>query len=406
MRRRVLVLIEALVLLGLVGCSDKPLASSAAKASKGLTFPIDKLPGDAVVIQVNGKAITKDDYNRWLRMKELTYRLKNRIQLSGVPAGKAGEDFVKFMTVSRVRMIGELVRRELTRQYAEKNGIQATDDLILQAEGRFAAAFSLPTNQLQAVLDRKFSPYDAKALRSLIDAEAIEEGCVRKFATNDVVHVSEQEAAERLKQIKEGNALADKKNAEQRERALAAKKEILGGKYFAEVTERCADLAKEHGKKWETFELGEFTADDPLARWLTSAKAGDISDPIDMDDGLAIVGLVRVYEGKAPEGMEAQTQYEVVRCTFYAYEKREVIEDLAQLAEVLREARRLEALKALGEKLLNEAKIEFPRGEKVFRPANRKGGLGKKDKDKKKKKAQRPGPFKENLKKDKKGKVK
>lgn len=381
----------------LSGCSDKAIDPSATPKAKRSPFAIDRLSKETSVLSVNGHNITQGDYRRWLGAKDLLYRLKNKLPVKGEIRGKAGENYVKFRNVARVRMVGELVRRELTRQYAVSNNVAATPALVRGCEEKFARALDLPPEKFRESILQKCGSAGAGLIDELIGVDALSAACIRRFATNDLDKVTKEEAAERLRLTHEYNARAEKQNAEQRQRALAAKKEILGGKYFADVTERCADLFKEHGKKWETFVLSDFQADEPLGRWLSAAKAGDISDPIDMDDGLAIVGLLRVYEVTLPGEETKQTQYDTVRCTFYAYDKYQVTEDLDVLAGLMVEERREMAMEELGKKLLGEAKIDFPHGEAIFRPVNRKNAV---------RKEQRPGPFKENLKNQKRAKKK
>lgn len=387
------------VVLALSGCSDRASAPSSAPSSappaKNVPFAVDKLSKDTVILTINGQNVTQGDYAHWLRAKELLYRLKNRLPVTGKIDGKAGEDFSKFRNTARVRMVGELVRRELTRQYAVSNKVTASTALIENSKRQFGEVLGIQSEKLRAVLTKKCGKEGAELIEEMIAADALSAACIRNFATNDLDRVTKEEAAERLRITHEYNARVDKNNAAQRERALAAKKEMLDGKYFADVTERCADLFKEHGKKWETFVLSDFQADDPLALWLAQAKAGDISDPIDLDDGLAIVGLLRAYDVTPPGEKESQRQYDTVRCTFYAYDKYEVTEDLDELAELMVQQRREIATQELGKVLLDAAAIEFPLGEGIFRPGNRKKARAAK-------KPARPGPFKENLKKTKK----
>ena len=74
-------------------------------------------------------------------------------------------------------------------------------------------------------------------------------------------------------------------------------------------------------------ELAELEASDPFAQWLARAEVGDISQPIDFDDGLAIVGLVsKVKSDSSIHPGEEADMYEVVRVLFKAYVPREMLE--------------------------------------------------------------------------------
>ena len=113
--------------------------------------------------------------------------------------------------------------------------------------------------------------------------------------------------------------------------------------------------------------LDDFEGDDPLLKWLLSAKVGDISDPIDLDDGVSIVGLKMIYEAEPAEnGKPAVMEYDLVRCCFYAYEKFEVIEDRNDLIEDMIEMRREMLMEELRKKLTESVKIEFPSGRNLF----------------------------------------
>ena len=89
---------------------------------------------------------------------------------------------------------------------------------------------------------------------------------------------------------------------------------------------------------------------------------------LDFDDGLAIVGLKYIdEEGLAEEGKEPEKEYELVRCTFFAYDKLEDFDDRKELAEDILRERRKDALRELGMRLITAAKVEFPYGDGIFR---------------------------------------
>ena len=113
--------------------------------------------------------------------------------------------------------------------------------------------------------------------------------------------------------------------------------------------------------------LDELDSEDPLLHWLVRAEVGDISDPIEMDDGISIVGLKMKHEMENPEPGEPNIwDYELVRCAFYAYEKLDEIEDHDELVEDMLSARRRFAMEELRKKLVEKAVIEFPSGQNLF----------------------------------------
>ena len=81
------------------------------------------------------------------------------------------------------------------------------------------------------------------------------------------------------------------------------------------------------GESWQVVELSDFEADEPLAKWLMTARPGDISDPLDLEDGISIVGLRMVYDDEEDEGESPEKQYSLVRCAFHAFQEFEEVED-------------------------------------------------------------------------------
>ena len=374
------------------------------KKSSTFYFPVDELAPTTVVIRINGKAVTQSDYMDWYRLKMDIFRRKNKIKRN--KKTKALSDFAK---VCRSKMCFDLVRRELFLQYSASNGVALTAARSEKAARTLAMKIGQKNGDLDAIV-KEFGDHYGPLLIAAVRDEELMRACVEVSSTNNLLKVSHEEAVAQMERIKAMNKKAKKQNVVQRERALATRQEILAkvsaqstnvvsdlvndmmtvslpGKsemdfksnsavafatIFAEVTAANADLEKDDGEEWDTLELGELQADDELAKWLMTAKPGDISEPLDMDDGLAIVGLKSKYMGEAPEGIKPQMQHEVVRCTFFAYEEYEEPDSLDELIKIMLEERRRKATTALVNNLINGAKIDYPLGEEIFKHVRRK----------------------------------
>lgn len=372
-----------LIVTSLTGCpqqkgedgSGKEKSKRSAEASSGggalsvkkkSRYPVDDLAATAVVIKVNGQPITQADYRKWFKLRDRIYRAMQRLS----PTEK-NDKTAAFARDSRQHVLFELIRRELMRQEAERLGVVVDEKRIRRLEKEFMEAIHRPKEPFSSI-GKYFEEPWGTALRESIFKDARESATLEKSTTNNLVSVTDEEVDRYIKYIKEWNKEAEAKNKVQREKALKAKHDILNGGYFYAITTNRADLAKEDGLDWQTVELGEFQADEPLAKWLMTAKPGDISDPIDMEDGLAIVGLKAAYMGDAPPDSPPAMQYELVRCTFYAYDKYDEPEDRAEFARDVVKERRKVALEALGKRLWDSAKIEFPYGVKIFKPRAKK----------------------------------
>ena len=363
MKKILLIVTLCALALLLAGCSDKDGgASSAAKAKKS-EYPIDNLPATSVVMRVNGQDITQADYASWYRLREKIYRATYRLSPT-----ETSDQTRNFIRDNRARMIGELLRRELMRQEADRLGVTVPEENIRRLEKRFMATIRRKDEPFDKV-DKLFGTEDAKALRKTLYMDARDVLCLEKATTNDLKNVSDQELDGYIERARKWNEEAEKKMAVQRERAMKAREEILNGGIFATVTSNRADLAKDDGGVWQSWTIAEAMEEsEALAKWLLTAKIGDISEPIDFEDGLAIVGLKYIdEEGLAEEGKEPEKEYELVRCTFFAYDKLEDFEDRKELAEDILKERRKDALRELGMRLMTAAKVEFPLGDGIFR---------------------------------------
>ncbi len=378
----------------IVGCSDKGdgvhsgknAAAAEGKKKPKSFFPVEYLAPTSVIMRINGAPITKADYAGWFRLRDRIFRATYRM------SQKEKNDRTRsFARDNRDRMLGELMRRELMRQEAERLGVEVPETEIRKLEKRFMSAIRHAGEPFENVT-KIFDAADVAMLKKTIYMDARDGLCLDKAVTNDLKQVSEKDIDDAIAFAKKWNEDADKKMAVQRERALKVRDEILNGGIFATITSNRADLAKDEGGLWQTWTLEEAMEEcEPLAKWLLTAQIGDISEPFDFEDGLAIVGLKGIEDDVEQEpGKPPAREYELVRCTFFAYDRLEEYDSRKELArEILKERRRL-AMRDLGERLIGAAKIEFPLGERIFYRQQANAAAGKKAK--KKQKGAKPKP--------------
>lgn len=358
--------------------AQKPATAQNAQKKKAKKpkspFAIDNLPTNTVVITVNGQGITQQEYEDWLRVKSklmLLQKKKKAKKFSLV-------EFTQSVLDSRFRIHGELIRCSMVRQYAETNGLKPAAEEVVKARKGLDGLWSRAKTAFPQPSDAE-AARDEGVIGTIAYMSALDDVCMRHVATNDLTRVTDAEIDAQLKWIEEWNKTADKKDAESREKAKKARAEILGGAYFADVAKKYAEVAPSEGADWETFELSEFQADEPIAQWLVTAKQGDVSEPIEMDDGYAIIGVRRILEGELDEedGRRSK-QYELVRCTFFAYEKIDPPTDREQFRKDMLAERRRSAFQELGMKLMDAYKVEYPRGTAIFEVAKKKKSVRQK----------------------------
>ena len=350
------------VLTALFGGCSREKAPGVYVADKKLT--IEEMRPSDVIMRVNGKAITKRDYVLYQNSFAKVYRMSRGISFDAESVGV--DDFVK----SNEQRIPEiLLKDELVRQAAAKEGVVATDDEV----EAFAAPIldACKTRKLGlAGTAAKMGGAEAKYFVESIKAGLLGEKLVDRLIEKEYTEVSSEELTNQLAHVRRFNENADRMNALAREKLLKAKAEILAGGSFAEVAEKYSELRPEQGKEWQTVDIDELIGEGEAAlkRWLLTANVGDISDPIDMDDGICIVGVVAKGEGELPQGVSgpAPLLYTLVRCTLYA--RQNMVElDEAESRKLLLDHKRQEWSKGLLKRLYDEAAIEFPNGSYLFK---------------------------------------
>ncbi len=390
----VILTISAFVLACFVGCKPKekkapppkkPVAeeqkSPKKKKAQKVKPVIDMLPATSVVVRVNGEDITKRDFAVW----ERTY-VKIFAMLHGWSPNTVNAEIKKFRHNNRSHVLDDLVTLALFRQYARAEGIEPDPKGLAQKEREFLRTVNKPKAKFADVA-ASFGEEEGEMLnRMVVQGGALTMAVLVRSTSNDLYRVTAQEFTNRINYVEKVNQDADASNAVVRARAMQAKKEILAGAIFADVAKKYADFAPEQGEEWETFQLDEFDGDNLFGQWLARSDTGDISDPLVLDDGIAIVGIKAKYESDLSESNKPPVYaYEVVRCVFYDYDKKDDFDgDRKSIERDMIRMRRLGAMNPLLSRLRDKAEIEFPCGHNLFYPPEKKSGKINKNKDKKK----------------------
>ena len=368
MRRTVYVVALWAFAVAVAGCSrDAGRGSAAASDSKpvyrSLVNPVIG-SGEAVVL-VNGEAISRADYDGWMDIRSRVYAMNQKLDPS-----KRHKKVAGYLKRTKDVALMDLVRRVAIRQYAEKRRLEIPEASVKAAERSFLKGIRNPGGGLDSFVG-KLPSGEAGLFRELIVSDARDEFCLTSWATNDFRKVTDTEVSNRLEVVREYNANVARMNAEAKAKAKAAKEEILAGASFASVVTNRAEIFKDQGVYYDTVELGEFDDDEPIFGFLTTAEAGDISDPLDFDDGIGIVGVLFKELGEVPEGVVPQMQYTLVRCMFNGYEELDEPEDPKLMRELLLERKLAEAREGFVREVLSDAKVELPFGKRLFSRAKK-----------------------------------
>lgn len=346
------------------GKSKQPQVEKAAPAKKPKPKTLfDRLSPTSVVVRVDKKyEVTKADLLAWWDA-----RVKVFVAGRGVGMADSADEARRYRASCRDRVLAELVRNTMILSYAEKRGITAKKSRIVAFEKKAMSEVKKPKMAF-ATFAKSLGVSEGEMFTRMIHEDALAEAVIETFATNDLYHVTEAEFSNRVAFVKSWNERTDATNKIVRLRAAQAKKEILAGGQFEDVAKKYADFSPEEGKLWQRVQLDELDGDDPLCQWLLRANVGDISDPIDVEDGCSIVGLQMKYPGEeGPDGQKTLETYELVRCAFHAFDKVEDYGgDRKLIIQEMLEERRSDLMLELREKLKKESVIEFPNGTNLF----------------------------------------
>lgn len=336
--------------------------AAAKRSPKKSAYPIDDLAPGTVVARVDGTPILQSDYMDWYRLRDRMYRVAN-----GIPFDEKSDRTRSYAQNSRMLVPTQLVRRALVKNEAAKLGIKPGEAEMRKAEKRYMATIKRkgkPFSSVGGILGLD----DISPVKSAIESEVLSELVLIASSTNNLKSVSDADVDARMKWIKEWNERADATNAVQRARAEQAKKDILGGGIFADIASNRSDKAKNEGTQWLIYDIQEaLDESEEFGAWLAASRQGDISDPIELEDGLSVIGVVNIVEdGDAKDGDKPQKQYELVRCLFDVYETLDEPESREELAKGMLAERKNAAMRELGERLTADAKIEFPLGDGIF----------------------------------------
>lgn len=310
------------------------------------------------MVAVNGVGLTKRDFNRLVTLRCQLTALQRNTAYKGFPRKDAlGEMAARFVM--------ELIHHEMFRQYADRQSIRPTDEQVAEARKNLLKALKRPADaDFESVA--ALVTEDARELFRRIPYEDARDHLLRKsVTTNDLDRVSDEELAARERYVAEFDANADRLNAEQRKKLDVARAEIAGGADFAEVAAKHSEISPEHGKSWVAVELGELPQEEDLAQWLKNAKAGDVSGPLDLPDGIGLVKVVSVTKGDAPAGAPIPDVYTLVKCTVKAFERMQY-QDRPTMTRQLLTWKRQDAQQKLGTMLYEQAVIEYPNGTSFF----------------------------------------
>lgn len=362
---------------GVLGCGEDMSVKSRWQELKPGVYVSEKsvairdMAPDDVLYFVNGEKITKADYTAESKVLEGLYSLHRGRDAAASKSGR------KFLAASRKNIPSQLVQRMLYLQAAKESGVQPA----VGAEASFREKFikTLPRRPKGKELEKAMGPVAYARLERKLAEDALIDAYRAHYWTNSYLTVSEEAISNKWEEVLRVNEKADKMNAKMRAKALEFRQKVLDGADFGELTLKYAKVHPEYGTNWTSAVLAEFTPEEDIYKWLINAKDGDVSEPLEMDDGLAVVKVVSRHPADLPDGFKPEDEYTMVRCTFYIFNKYVEGTSPETIRQTFLDEQLQKAHGELGKILWNKAVIELPNGDDFFRKAKQGDDPGNKN---------------------------
>lgn len=303
------------VMLALVAGAAVPLCAHAAPAKKTL----GAISGRdlAIAAEVGGDAISSYDVANRIKFIIATARLSNT------------KDVIDKI---RPQVIRSLIDERLQLQEAEKNDIKITDEDVAQAIAGIESQRNMPPGTVYHIMDSHNIPHETftNQIRAQLSWNRLLNRKVRPF-----VRVSDEEialASARYKPSAKKSAVikgpqqfkiaaitlpVETKSDAAQMRRLGDKlvKEVRSGASFEEVSRQFSSVAASAGGKVETFWVRLNQLDAGVARALSGAGPGTVTDPVRTNEGYTIIKVYdtrgAVTKPEAPEEPPKATEVKI-----------------------------------------------------------------------------------------------
>lgn len=340
----------ACVALALGGCwnSDK-------------TVRYDDLYGKSVLVTVNGTDLLKAKLERDVALRvALVCHRNSRITQAQV------EKLKKSLYAGAIE---NFVRKEAYKSLSRELRVFAGVNDLEEARKRFLRTYL----RGQAATWEKFvAKFDRELLSGLeqdLAFEALKIKVDAKLKERLRTEPSPSEISELMAKHAAYNARAAKENAAIYQNATNLWRQIVADPLTNAFEAAVAKYAEGHehmttDASWGAFSLAAFEGERALGRLIPTMKVGDVTPPVEGDNGLVILKLLRVDSSSGGEA-KADRQYTFAKIFF---ELPEFFEELGaeQLGKAIAADRAEKAAKDAVAARIKSMKVSYPNGKVVF----------------------------------------
>ena len=350
----------ALFAVFLAGCGQEGPSKSPGEYVGDVPRLMDELSNGDVFLVVNGEKITKKDFKTAVSLED-----KMRRMCAGDPLTGPNKPAQEYSLWARPRTLSDVLRRALMRQFAKKNGIKPTKEDIEEC----SKSVVVNLRRRNATVDdlaKEFGKEDGRLFRQYLEDDATGIAARRFVDDRGILNITDDDVINISNRIARMQARAAASNAVEKAVLAKAISEIAAGKDFAEVA-KAHSRDPEQGTLWETSYLDEMESSPALMKWASSAKTGDVSGILELDDGWAVVKVVSRRDEDVPPGVVKIPReiWELVRVSRNLFESPPDM-DREEIVTRLLEFRNRDLQKKVGDMIMKDAVIEWPHGTNLF----------------------------------------
>ena len=334
------------------GCSrEAELTPSASKE------PIDlaALKPGLVLVKVNGRSVTSDDYIRRVGVEAAIFNYQSRKR----PADQVEAARAQFLHSRAGLVLSELVNQALVDEYLKDKGFTASpeaDDKVI--------ARSLDALGFKGGIEKfaEANKIDPDYFRLQLLAPSRMESARAIFSGGDF-SVTDEEIDAGLDRMARYYDVAVASNAVTWATASNVLFQVTNGLDFVEASKKYGVFGTDEAERWEMFEYSEI-ANEKLRDWAFSAPVGSIGGPFDVPDGLVIAKIVERSDGPLEPSMASELVANVTlaRIGFYMVVPEPEPRTREHVREALTKWKAQNAQKLFFKTLHEGMKIEYPQG--------------------------------------------
>lgn len=341
----------------IMGCSDSEKGAGDKKMSA--------LADNAVFMKVNGAEFRRHDFEVASSLWDKMTRMRSKDSLVG-----ANSKAERSVELRRPFVVSDIKRRALMADFARENNVTATAENVKKAETLFLANMDRKNSTVEKVA-AEIGGEEAVLLKQYLQGDAVDLTLRERFDTEHRMNITDEDVMVVSNRYLKSLEMAEVSNKVERallEKALA---EIKSGVDFVEVAKKYS-LVPQEALEWAELDQDDIAEEHvALTEWVKTAKVGDVSGILELEDGYGIAKVTAYERESADEDADdkddepPEENWTVVRICRKSWEgfdpmtRQEIVDELIKV-------RSREVQKKIGDAIMAKAVIEWPVGTNLF----------------------------------------